>query len=426
MRGQGCRTDAQGPCSHIAQACTHSCGNKLFVSHFSIYFYPTMRDQELTAKILYSSLAASVAPLIYGVCISSVGILYHSIEATHGGMATEVYRTLNLLLFAGAFVSNIIVANIRSKRIVRLIHVANCLFTAGFCMHFSSNYVHLYAGRFAIGLGTGVVANMVPCYLSFIAPVRHRGAVVSLYGIAIITGIILGYLFCLYSVPLKAFASSMIFLSMLQSLLLRFSQRVGPISDKASISFMSFVLDPHALRSLILITLYHVSQHLSGINHILLNAPSIFPGNDATETLIYLCLLALCTSVASSSLLDRFGRKPLTVASCVAISASCIAFYYAYHPKIFAVLFILGYNTAIAGIPFVLIGEVFPRETVGHGALFATSCNWLGALASVFVLVGDSKKYNGAFLVYVGYLAFFGLVVMMGYKETKGKMPMYQ
>jgi MFS family permease len=148
------------------------------------------------------------------------------VEAPQPG---EVYRDLNLLLFAGAFISNILVANLQSKKIMQLIYLANGIFVAGFCMYFSTSRIHLYAGRFITGLAVGSIANTIPCSLSFIAPVRYRGAITSVYGIAIIAGIIFGYILCLYGVTLSFFAFLMIVLSTLQCVLLRFSQRLDSI-----------------------------------------------------------------------------------------------------------------------------------------------------------------------------------------------------
>ncbi|KAI5180836.1 hypothetical protein PAEPH01_2770, partial [Pancytospora epiphaga] len=112
--------------------------------------------------------------------------------------------------------------------------------------------------------------------------------------------------------------------------------------------------------------------------------------------------------------------------SCSLMISSCLAFYFAFATKLFAILFIIGYNIAISNIPFVLIGEVFPPALISHGALFATSCNWLAAFVSIFFTVGSATKYNTSFLVYICYQALLMLVVALLYTETKGCYPSFQ
>ncbi|KAI4292366.1 hypothetical protein PAPHI01_1640 [Pancytospora philotis] len=375
----------------------------------------------------FSILVASVSPFVYGACISISTLLYESIQRLGPAQAAEVYKRLNLFFFGGAFIANIAAAQARLE-CTKLISVANFLFLCGFALYCRECPRAICLGRLLCGCGAGIAANIVPSYTRLIAAPAYQGFVASCYGVCIVAGVIAGFA-CSY-LQLGLRNSVYCALGLLAAQLgLLFACRRYTLPKKAasdSGSFLSFLLNPRARRSLVIIALLHTAQHLCGINHILLNAGTVFPGAEPTLLLIKLCAVALCASFFSSVLSQRVGRALLVTAGCAGMGASCAAFYFTFHPKIFAVAFILGYNTAISGIPFVLIGEIFPLEDMARGALFATSCNWAGAFASVYALSNSAQKRNPSFLFYLGYHAVLIATMLLLYKETRGKRPGYQ
>ncbi|KAI5170455.1 hypothetical protein PAEPH01_1444, partial [Pancytospora epiphaga] len=315
-----------------------------------------MFQEETMKRTIFSVSTVALSPFVYGACISTIVILGNHISTLFKNSTNLIYRDFSLLLFGGAFISNIVASSINLEKLL-MIKISSVLFMVGLGMHWIPYISAFYLGRFFVGLAAGIQSNAVPCYISSIAPPKYRGTLTSLYGVSIIGGIILGYALAIVGLCVYTTSALLIILCIYQLVMFnRCTKLASPTSDGNTLGFFEFLLNPYSRRSLVIITMFHFGQHLSGINHILLNASTIFPKSDALVTILQLCFLALVASIASSYLYDRFGRAPLTFVSCSLMISSCLAFYFAFATKLFAILFIIGYNIAISNIPFVLIG----------------------------------------------------------------------
>ena len=83
----------------------------------------------------------------------------------------------------GAFVSGIISDRIGRKPVILL---SDVFFSVGsIVMAFASNVNTLIFGRVIIGVGVGIASQVVPLYLSEMAPVQIRGKIVAFNIIAV-------------------------------------------------------------------------------------------------------------------------------------------------------------------------------------------------------------------------------------------------
>ena len=377
-----------------------------------------MDDKKISGKVIRSAIIATMAPLIYGMCLVLSSLLAGRFKGTQ--------TNLMLLIFGGAFISNIMVSKSTMEK-TQLLFSAALLYITGLGMCLNSNITVVYIGRLLTGLASGIVTNTTPCYLSLIAPVRYRGMLSALFGNAIISGLILGYALCYWKITVTHFIGIQMLLCLMMGALLSSCQKLSLENDfENRSSFFSFIAMRKSHRSLFLIALCHFAQQASGVNHILFSAKSIFPGMDETFLLLCLCSFALSTGLFASTVVDKFGRKYLLLLSSLVTMISCVAFFFAYNPRVFAFLYILGYNLGLSGIPYILISEIFPTDVISHGALFSTSCNWMAAFTSVIVSGAGTEKYNKAFLFYIGYLVVFATIITAMFRETKGCPPMYQ
>lgn len=387
-----------------------------------------MDRQGSATKAFLSSAAAAVAPLVYGACLASTGVFEDTIKRECGNASATVMKNMLLLIFGGAFVSNILCSATRIEKL-QIIRLSSLLFAAGFLIHFGRGRPFWYAGRFVIGLASGAFSNAVPCYLNAIAPADYRGLISSLFTIGLLSGLVFGNALNLLIATPAYLLGLLIAVCIFHSLALVFCMRPVPqntANEAAAPSFLSFLCNRKSHRSLFIIALFHFAQHFSGINHVLFSAQSIFSEQNPAVMLIILCSFALLVTVSASSVIDRVSRKLMTLISSILVSGACVAFYYAFLPEVFSFVYILGFNLGLSSIPYVLIGEIFPAECIGHGALFASSCNWLGAFSSILVPNGGAEKHNSAFLVYVGFICFFSLSVLAVYNDTRQKKPRFQ
>lgn len=375
-----------------------------------------MKPLRSPSQTLCNILVPLLAPLLYGLSLPMLPLLMPSMSPPHTRLL------LTATLFASALLANILSTLLAAEQISSMFLL---------CLLFASGYLLNMLGllplvaRALLGLAAGLAGSSVPCYLSGVSPIQYRGVVSSLYGPAIIAGIILGQAMVYYRVTLYYYALAGVIISAVGgSLVLLCSKK--HIIRESPLGLFPFLSSWKARRSLLLMLICHSAQHLTGINHLLFKSADIFVGSDATLMSLYLFVFALCTSLLSCSTVELLGRKILLLVSCATLGACCVAFYFSFNTEFFAYLFILGYNIGLANVPFVLMGEIFPIETMGYGALFSTSCNWLSALASQFFLVEKTISYNPSFLFYSGFSLAAALSILLLYKETRLKMPMYQ
>ncbi|XP_047530005.1 facilitated trehalose transporter Tret1-like isoform X1 [Vanessa atalanta] len=180
-------------------------------------------------------------------------------------------------------------------------------------------------------------------------------------------------------------------------------------------------------------------QQFSGIDAVIFFTVEIFQtaGSklDAMTATIIVGAVQLFSNGVSTVLVDRAGRRPLLLLSAVTMCVSMLsmgaAFYFqfehnsllGYLPIASLVVFMLGFSLGFGGLPFLLLGELFPAHYRSQLSAMASAVN----LMSMFTVI---KSYHalervltsaGTFWMYACFcaLAFFFVVFMV--PETKGK-----
>lgn len=147
-------------------------------------------------------------PLLFLVCCISAlgGLLFGFDMAVISGVLPFVQKQFNLTaLQEGWFVSSALVGCIAGvamsgelgdrlgrKKLLVLAAIL-FLFAAIGCTWFSS-FFWLITARIIAGLGVGIASNIVPLYISEIAPAKIRGRLVTCYQLAVTLGILVAYL----------------------------------------------------------------------------------------------------------------------------------------------------------------------------------------------------------------------------------------
>ncbi|CAK1540404.1 unnamed protein product [Leptosia nina] len=180
-------------------------------------------------------------------------------------------------------------------------------------------------------------------------------------------------------------------------------------------------------------------QQFSGIDTIIYFTVEIFQNAGSTLNPMIATIIVgavqLFSNGVSTMLVDRAGRRPLlllsSVTMCISMVSMGAAFYFefanaswlGYLPIISLVVFMLGFSLGFGGLPFLLLGELFPKHYRSQLSAMASAVN----LSSMFVVL---KSYHpleqvitsaGTFWMYAAFcgLAFF--FVMFFVPETKGK-----
>lgn len=175
-------------------------------------------------------------------------------------------------------------------------------------------------------------------------------------------------------------------------------------------------------------------MQLSGINVVLFYAKDIFvtAGIIDLNPMIIIYLIQALTTLATMLLIDRYGRKILLISSLVTTMIGLIGngtFFLVGYDGIewilllFLVVFIIGFNLGISGIPFVLFGELFTLDSKRIIAPTALTLNFAFSyfVALIFTLLANWVRIEFIFFIFA-FISLFALGFAQFFvPETKGK-----
>lgn len=180
--------------------------------------------------------------------------------------------------------------------------------------------------------------------------------------------------------------------------------------------------------------------NLSGISVIKTYASQIFEemGSEIkpSETVILMGIISLISSTVSSSIVDKFGRRPLLLISTtgVTICNFIVASYFysqtkvdvsafRWLPVLTIMIFIVSVSLGLSSVTYVLLSELFPTNikamAIGLFTVFTSTLAF--AVSKLFQVINDSLGIYVSFYIF-GIITFLFLVFMW-YRvpETKGK-----
>lgn len=303
----------------------------------------------------------------------------------------------------------------------------------------------LLAGRALAGLSIGLLSMVVPMYAAETTPASRRGAVVSLFQLAITLGIL-----CAYGVTLAFGVSSPwaillgagvlpTGLCLLAILVLPESPRWLAVQGEPSALLEATTVlgltdewkdapTPPAAPAhigvgvgaairrgstgavLLFCSALFVLQNLSGIDGILYYAPRIFQelgfsaGTAALAATFGLGLINVLATVAAIALVDRLGRRPLLIfgsaAMALGLAAVVVAaqFGWPWIGLAGLAVFIAAFALSLGPVPYVLMSELFPTAIRETGIAAASATSWLfnALIAFTFLSLVAAVSLAGA------------------------------
>lgn len=294
-------------------------------------------------------------------------------------------------------------------------------------------------GRAIIGVGIGGCCVAVPLYLSELASLENRALIGSFHQLAIVIGYVIVQLVGFGGrVPWRA-VYWINFLICLVQLVLFYS--IAPESPKFKystnntqamdldqpnqrLSFNELIANPLARKSLICACSLHLCQQLSGVNAVFMYAGAMFPDNPFMPLAI--SGLNLVMTVVSILLVDRdgLGRRGLVIGSAWGCLIGLVLA--GFYPSMGILLFIVSFAVGMGPVPWLMIGELFPSESVAVAVSLAVSVNWLSnfIVTSGFPVL---SSYLGGYkyVPFIFFLAMFLVYATWNVPETKGRQADY-
>ncbi|ORW92304.1 MFS transporter [Mycobacterium sp. IEC1808] len=422
-----------------------------------------------------------------GLTAASVGVIYgYDLSIIAGaqlfvtddfGLTTRQQELLTTMVVIGQIVGALgagVLANaIGRKKSVVAILVAYAAFAL--LGAFSVSLPMLLAARFLLGLTIGVTVVVVPVYVAESAPAAVRGSLLTAYQLAIVSGLVVGYLTGYLLAGAHAWRwmlglaalPAMLLLPLLirmpdtarwyvlkgrvddaRAALLRAEPTANTDAELAEITtalsegsggFSEMLRPPYRRATVFVVTLGFLIQ-ITGINAIIYYSPRIFEamgftGNFALLALPALVQIAGLAAVGTSLLLvDRVGRRPILLCGIAMMIAADLVLMAVFAQGrlggaglVFGfagiLLFIFGYTAGFGSLGWVYASESFPTRlrSIGSSTMLTSNLVANAIIAAVFLTLLHSLGGAGTFAVFVVLtLIAFGFVYRYA-PETKGR-----
>ena len=337
----------------------------------------------------------------------------------------------------------------------------------------SFDYLPIYFGRIANGLGIGMISVAGPIYIAETISKERRGAVLTGHSLCSTTGILTVYSFGM-ALNWSWLAVVGIIMTMVYLLLLlvlpesptwlvlhrgreearaalqwlhgsvdiyrRLDDIEQNIEKNSSSISMADLLTPYFWKPLAISLGLMFFQNMSGMSAIILYSTNIlasagFVDNPRIPTIIVGAVLVASTAL-SCVLIDLIGRRVLLVVSGVFVTVSSVALGVHYYltavehhdrlhwlPLLSVVVFITFFSLGWGSIPNIIMSEINPVKTRSVAAGVCICFSWLMvfSISKGFLALEKAITAYGTFWLFGGF-SFVGTAFMwFNLPETKGK-----
>jgi sugar porter (SP) family MFS transporter len=424
--------------------------------------------------LYFTAFIAAMGGLMFGFDVAIISGAVPFIQPYFGWNELELGWGVSSLLVGaiiGAFGSGALTDRYGRKKILILVALFFAVTCAATAM---ATRPGIFIGaRLFGGLAVGAASVLCPMYIAEVSPPGRRGMLVSVYQLAIVSGILISYLinyglhdvennwrwmFATGVVPSVLFFAGLFFIpesprwlykSGHKEASLRVLAAIGgeelakreiieiaeSLKESSAAVNIRALFRPDSRRVILVGFCLAVLVQVSGINTVIEYAPKILlaAGVDISNALLQTSLIGLINFVftfVAIFLIDRAGRRILYLAGSMGMTVTLVllalSFYFGMD-GIFALvcimLFIAFFAACIGPVFWTLVSEIFPNRIRGIGVAFASFTQWIFNFLVVLlfphflVLAGGAGTF--LFLALMSFLQW--LFTYLYVPETKGK-----
>lgn len=316
--------------------------------------------------------------------------------------------------------------------------------------------------RFIGGVGIGLASNVVPLYISEIAPARSRGRLITYYQFALTLGILIAYL---TNAGLLDYAIEhadavggwfttaattevwrlMLGLGAIPAILFLLGLFMVPESprwldnqgkkDEEQVSYKE-LFSPRWRKALLIGLLLPLFSQFSGINAIIYYGPSILnnAGSSLSSSLMSQVIFGAANmffTLIAIWKVDSAGRRPLylagTAGAAISLVATGICFATGATTSIWLLVFVLAFLAcfafSIGPLKFVVAAEIFPNKIRGRAMALSIMVMWVAdtIVGQLTPILLKSIGTPATFWIFAAFCVIAFIVVYKLLPETKGK-----
>ncbi|AQS87013.1 sugar-proton symporter [Neoasaia chiangmaiensis NBRC 101099] len=439
----------------------------------------TTHHARSTTRATLLGIVAALAGLMFGL---DTGVVSGALPfiATDFHLSSRTQEWIVSSMMAGATFGSLLAGNISARfgRTGAMMGAAILFLLGTFACAFAPAPAILIVGRVFLGLAVGIAAFAAPLYISEITVESARGAMISFYQLMVSLGIFLAFLsdsllsggghwrwmLGIMAVPATLFLLSVLYLPhsprwlMIQNRktqarrvlnLLRSDEEVAAAelsdiearlqqgTDKGRGSTL-FWRNGNFRRSVFLGMILQVMQQLTGINVLMYYAPRVFEAaHFGTSAAVWATTLVGLTNMTLTAIaivfVDKWGRRPLLILSCVIAAASMggIGLILWSGAQSFGaqlalvgcvLLFVAGFAIGEGPLVWTLCSEVQPTRGRDFGIGCSTVTNWAAncLVSNTFLSLMAAVGSAGTFILFAVLNGAFIIVTLAFVPETKG------
>uniref|UniRef100_A0A2P2I4R0 Solute carrier family 2, facilitated glucose transporter member 1-like n=1 Tax=Hirondellea gigas TaxID=1518452 RepID=A0A2P2I4R0_9CRUS len=350
----------------------------------------------------------------------------------------------------------------------------------GFCK-MANSLEMIIIGRFLIGINNGLNAGLAPMYLSEIAPTSLRGAIGTVYQLAVTISILFSQIMGLESLlGTETLWPILLALTAGPAVFQMFTLPICPESPKyllinkgrqtdsqralswlrdttnvheemeemqgeaeaqklvPAVSLREILTNPTLRIPLVIAVMMMLAQQFSGINAVIFFSTKIYESaglgeDEALYATIAMGSMNVLMTLVSLVMVEKAGRKTLMLTGLGGMAIVCVFLtlclalkdygtWISYCSIVLVIMFVVMFATGPGSIPWFLVNEIFASNARPIAASIAVAVNWTAAfLVGLLFLPVATALGPYVFLVFVVLLCLFIVFTVKKVPETKGR-----